>query len=715
MKARNSMYLGVAAVAIALAVGVAPTPVMAQQAATVSIGATDIGGVVSGPKGPEAGVWVIAETTDLPTKMNKTVVTDDQGRYLIPDLPKANYVVWARGYGLVDSAKTTSEPGKIVNITAVPAPNEAAAAEYYPAIYWFSMLKIPGKEMFPGTGPNGNGMATTMKSQLQWTDQIKTNGCFACHAVGTKATRTIPEALGTFKNSVEAWERRIQSGQAMIGMAAAIGRQDPKISIANFADWTDRIKAGELPFAKPERPQGLERNVVITQWDWGDAKSYMHDQVSTDKRKPTINAYGKHFGATEESTDWFPVFDPATNQPSKVNMPVRDSGMESTKNNTMAPSAYWGEEAIWDSKTSVHSLIMDEKTQVWFTSRVGKPENPAFCQAGSDHPSAKAFPLKESTRHLAVYDPKTNTTKLIRTCYNTHHVVLAEDADNTVWISQGGPQQGVMGWLNRRIWEETGDEAKAQGWAPIIIDTNGNGKADEYVQPNQAVDPAKDKRLNAGLYGVGVNPSDGTVWGAVLGYPGYVLRYDPQTKLSEVYEPPFPGFGPRGFDIDRNGIAYVPLSSGHLGAFDRRKCKGPLNGPQAAEGKLCPEGWTLTPFPGPQFKNVAESGSAEASYYTWVDQQNTLGLGNNVPLATGNANESLMALVDGKWVNMRMPYPLGFFAKWIDGRIDDPNAGWKGRGLWTTDGNRTPFHRETGKGTTPKITKFQMRPDPLAN
>jgi len=715
MKIRKSLHLGVAAVAIALAFGVAPTTVVAQQAAAVTVGANDIGGVVRGPNGPEAGVWVIAETTDLPTKMNKTVVTDDQGRYLIPDLPKANYVVWARGYGLVDSAKTTSEPGKTVNITAVPAPNDAAAAEYYPAIYWFSMLKIPGKEMFPGTGPNGNGMATTMKSQLQWTDQIKTNGCFACHALGTKATRTIPEALGTFKNSVEAWERRIQSGQAMIGMAAAIGRQDPKISIANFADWTDRIKAGELPFAKPERPQGLERNVVVTQWDWGDAKSYMHDQVSTDKRKPTVNAYGKHFGATEESTDWFPVFDPTTNQPSKVNMPVRDSGMESTKNNTMAPSAYWGEEAIWDSKTSVHSLIMDEKTQVWFTSRVGKPENPAFCQAGSDHPSAKAFPLKESTRHLAVYDPKTNTTKLIRTCYNTHHVVLAEDADNTVWISQGGPQQGVMGWLNRRIWEETGDEAKAQGWAPIIIDTNGNGKADDYVQPNQAVDPAKDKRLNAGLYGVGVNPSDGTVWGAVLGYPGYVLRYDPQTKLSEVYEPPFPGFGPRGFDIDRNGIAYVPLSSGHLGAFDRRKCKGPLNGPQAAEGKLCPEGWTLTPFPGPQFKNVAESGSAEASYYTWVDQQNTLGLGNNVPLSTGNANESLMALVDGKWVNMRIPYPLGFFAKWIDGRIDDPNAGWKGRGLWTTDGNRTPFHRETGKGTTPKISKFQIRPDPLAN
>ena len=241
---------------------------------------------------------------------------------------------------------------------------------------------------------------------------------------------------------------------------------------------------------------------------------------------------------------------------------------------------------------------MDERGDVWFTSKVGPPENPAFCQDGSLNQYAKAFPLKTSNRGLAVYDPKTNTTKLIRTCFNTHHVVLAEDADNTVWVSAGGPQQGAIGWVDRKIWEETGDEAKAQGWAPIVIDTNGNGKVDDYVQPNQPIDPTKDKRLNAGIYGVGVNPADGTVWGSVLGFPGSVLRFDPKTKLSEVYEVPAPGFGPRGFDIDRNGVAYIPLSSGHLGAFDRRKCKGPLNGPEAAEGKLCPEGWTLTPFPG---------------------------------------------------------------------------------------------------------------------
>jgi len=717
MKTRQVLYLGVAAVAIALAFGVASTPASAQQsAATVSIGATDIGGVVAGPNGPEAGVWVIAETTDLPTRMIKSVVTDDQGRYVLPELPQAKYVVWARGYGLVDSAKTTSEPGKIVNITAIPAPNAEAAAQYYPAIYWFSMLHIPDKSQFPGTGtgPNGNGMPTFMKSQLQWTDQVKTNGCYACHQLGNKATRTIPQALGTFKNSVEAWERRVQSGQAMIQMAAALGRQEPKIAIQNLANWTDRIAGGELPFAKPERPQGVERNVVITQWDWADPKAYLHDQVSTDKRKPTVNAFGKHYGATEESREYFPVFDPQTNTSTTVNMPLRDPNIESTKELTMAPSPYYGDEATWDSRTTTHSLIMDEKGDVWFTSRVSGPNNPAFCQDGSN-PSSKAFPLKTANRGLAVYDPKTNTTKLIRTCYNTHHVVFAEDADNTAWTSAGGPQQGVIGWLNRKVWEDTGDEAKAQGWAPVVIDTNGNGKLDDYVEPNRPVDATKDKRVAAGLYGVGVNPADGTVWGAVLGYPGYVLRFDPKTKLSELYEVPFPGFGPRGYDVDRNGISYVPLSSGHLGAFDRRKCKGPLNGPQAAEGRLCPEGWTLTPFPGPQFRDVAESGSAEASYYTWVDQHNTSGLGENVPMATGNANESLMALVDGKWVNMRVPYPLGFFAKWIDGRIDDPNAGWKGRALWSTYGNRTPFHLETGKGTEPKIVKFQIRPDPLAH
>ena len=598
------------------------------------------------------------------------------------------------------------------------APSAAAAAEYYPAIYWYAMLKVPEKGEFPGTGTKGNGIPETLKSQAQWLDIVKTNGCYTCHQLGNKATRTIPKEFGHFKTSTEAWERRIQSGQAMTQMVNAIGRLDTQRALKLFADWTDRIAAGELPASMPMRPQGVERNVVITLWDWAGPKDYLHDEISTDKRNPTVNANGMIFGATEESTDLFPVLDPVNHKATQVKMPVRDPKTPSSKDHPLAPSPYWGDEVIWDSQTSMHNPMFDEKGRVWFTSRVRSPDNPAFCKKGSEHPSAKIFPLERSNRQLSMYDPETGKITLINTCFQTHHLVFAEDANNTLWTSAGGPQSGVIGWLNRKMFEETGDEEKSQGWTALILDTNANGKRDAYVEPNEPVDPAKDKRINAAIYSVGVNPVDSSIWGTSLGFPGYVVRLDPgtnpsETALAEVFEPPLPGYGPRGGDIDRNGVFWASLSSGHLASFDRRKCKGPLNGPNAT-GKHCPEGWTLYPFPGPQMDGVTESGSAEASYYTWVDQFDTFGLGKNVPIATGNANEALLALVDGKFVTLRVPYPMGFYPKWMDGRIDDANAGWKGKALWATYSTRTPFHIEGGKGTTSKVVKLQLRPDPLA-
>jgi len=710
----------VAAVGIAVLLAASQARLSAQPTTdpAIRIGAGDLGGVVASANGPEAGVWVIAETTDLPTKFAKIVVTDDRGRYVIPDLPRANYNVWVRGYGLVDSPKVQIAPGKVLGLKAVVAPNAAAAAEYYPAIYWYSMLKVPEKSEFPGTGPDGNGMPVALKSQAQWLDVVKTNGCYTCHQLGNKATRTIPKELGEFKSSTEAWQRRIQSGQAMIQMTTNIGRLDAPRALKWFAEWTDRIAAGELPSSQPSRPQGVERNVVITLWDWAGPKDYLHDEISTDKRNPRVNANGPIFGTTEESRDLFPVLDPVNHKATQVKMPVRDPNTPSSKQNPMTPSPYWGAEPIWDSQTSMHNPMLDERGRVWFTSRVRPPANPDFCKKGSDHPSAKLTPIESSNRHLSVYDPRTGTITLISTCFPTHHLVFAEDGDNTLWTSAGGPQSGVIGWLNRKMFEATGDEVKSQGWTALVLDTNGNGKRDDYVEPNEPVDPTRDKRIAAAFYGIGVNPADGTVWGTVLGFPGYVIRLvpgpnPPATALAEVFEPPFPGYGPRGMDIDRSGVVWTPLSSGHLASFDRRRCKGPLNGPKAT-GKHCPEGWTLYPFPGPQLQNVTDPGSAEASYYTWVDQFDTLGLGKDVPLATGNANESLIALVGGKFVNLRVPYPMGFYAKWMDGRVDDPNAGWKGKGLWSTYATRTPFHIEGGKGTTSKVVKFQLRPDPLA-
>src|SRR5262249_31940570 len=144
---KRALYCGVAAIAVAALLATTPASLRAQ---TVSIDGNDIGGVVKGPNGPEAGVWVIAETRDLGTRYAKMVVTDDPGRYVVPDLRPAKYKVWVRGYGLVDSAKVDAEPGKQLDLTAVPAPNAAAAAQYYPAIYWYAMLKIPAADQFGG-------------------------------------------------------------------------------------------------------------------------------------------------------------------------------------------------------------------------------------------------------------------------------------------------------------------------------------------------------------------------------------------------------------------------------------------------------------------------------------------------------------------------------------------------------------------------------------
>ena len=297
---RRALYCSVAAIAVAVFLAAAPTRSSAQ-----SIDAKDIGGVVKGPHGPEAGVWVIAETHDLGTRYAKMVVTDDQGRYVVPDLPKAKYQVWVRGYGLVDSDKVDAVPGKRLNLTAVPAPNDAAAAQYYPAIYWFSMLKIPDADQF-----GGKSDIPEKVTQTQWLTTIKNQACVGCHQLGSIGTRTIPTAFGTFKSGEDAWARRIQSGQASPLMITPIAGQLNSVPLKYFGDWTDRIAKGELPATKPERPQGIERNIVVTIWDWGNEKQYLHDLISSDKRNPTVNANGLLYGSTEYASDHLPVLDP---------------------------------------------------------------------------------------------------------------------------------------------------------------------------------------------------------------------------------------------------------------------------------------------------------------------------------------------------------------------------------------------------------------------
>jgi len=714
------------ALAIAfLGLVVASSPPVAQESG-IKIGPSDVGGRVTGAGGPEAGVWVIAETTDLPTKFAKIVVTDEAGRFVIPELPTANYKIWVRGYGLVDSDKQDARPGKLIDLVAKAAPSAAAAAELYPGMYWYSMLKIPGASEFPGSDNSSSGIPAGMRTQSDWIDTVK-NSCQSCHALGSKNIRSPHKELGSFTNSADLWARRLQSGQAMTGMALAITRLGPDRGYRMFADWTDRIAAGELPFDKPERPKGVERNVVISLWDWGAPKMYLHDAISTDKRNPSVNANGPIYGSPEESSDFVPVLDPVHNTTKLIKHPYKDPATPSTHDDPLGASVFWGDEPIWDSHTSIHNPMMDEKGRVWFTARIRPVANPAYCKPGSDLASASVTPLAESARQLSVYDPKSDKWSLIDTCFTTQHLSFGRDANNTLWLSAGQPYSGVVGWLDTKQFDATGDDVKSQGWAPIVTNVTGSGKRESFVAPDQPTDPNKDKWVKAAFYGVMPSPKGDVIWGQSMGpgfsripQPSLLIRFIPgsdptKTGVSEIFQPPEGAFGTRGVDVDLNGVAWTVLSSGHLASFDRSKCKSPLSGPDAATGKQCAEGWTLYRFPGPQFKGVAETGSANHAYYVWVDLYNTLGLGANVPIASTNGGESLLALVNGEFVNLRIPYPMGFFSKNVDGRIDDPNAGWKGRGIWTTSGTRANFHSEGGKGVLPKVFKVQMRPDPLAN
>jgi hypothetical protein len=372
--------------------------------------------------------------------------------------------------------------------------------------------------------------------------------------------------------------------------------------------------------------------------------------------------------------------------------------------------------------------MMDGKGRVWLTSKIRLNDNPAWCKSGSDHPSAKYFPIEQSSRQLSYYNANARKFGLVDTCYATHHLQFAEDANDTLWLS--GDTE-VVGWVNTKRYDRAGDERASQGWCPTVLDTNGDGKITRpWNEPDKPIDPARDTRISGFAYGIIPHLKDGSVWIARREpVPGRLVRLEmgnnpPETCKAEVYEPPFEnpkvdprlwGYGGRGVDVDRNGLIWTALGgSGHLASFDRRKCKV-LNGPTAT-GQQCPEGWTLYQSPGPKMKGVTGSANADFHYYNWVDQFNTLGLGENIPMAAGTGSDSLVALIPQtrEWVIMRVPYPLGFYARGLNGRIDDPKAGWKGRGVWASYDSLAIWHTEGGKGTTSAIIRFQMRPDPLA-
>jgi hypothetical protein len=247
----------------------------------------------------------------------------------------------------------------------------------------------------------------------------------------------------------------------------------------------------------------------------------------------------------------------------------------------------------------------------------------------------------------------------------------------------------------------------------------GRGAQGARGQAAAPFDSKLDTMVSFNLYSVIPSPVDTAVWGVSEQFPGYLVRMErgdnaPMTCKALVFKVPEPGFDPRGVDIDSNGVVWTALAaSSHLASFDFRKCKD-VSGPAKTDGSQCREGWTLYETDGPKLRGTDVP--SDFHYYNWVDQHDIAGFGPNTPFATGSNSDALLALntQTKEWIKLRVPYPLGFYSRGMDGRIDDPNGGWKGRGLWANYGTHFVWHIEGGKGTKGKIVHFQIRPDPLA-
>lgn len=736
---------------LCLIAGFAAHPTRAQQSAAPS---GYITGTVQGEKGPEAGVWVIAETKDLPTNFIKIVVTNDQGRFLVPELPAATYKVWVRGYGLVDSTPVMMKPSSnAVTLKAITEKTPQEAAKVYPANYWLSMLAPPPKDEFPGTGPKGNGLGVTMTDQDHWIYQLK-SGCNFCHQLGNAETRDLSHVFAAkpeLKTPEEAWEWRLGTGVRGNNMYGVLTTQGKEPSVKAYADWTTRISKGEVPPAPP-RPKGIERNVVATLWDVGDDHSFMHDEISTDKQHPTVNGYGRVY-AVNAGHGQLVVMDPRENSTFALEIPTREdrSKVPSRFPPPNRPSLHWGNEHLWANPpydpADPHNPMIDSKGRVWMTSKIRSNKDPEWCSDPSNK-FAEWFPLRNSGRQASYWDPKTRQFTLIDTCFSTHHLQFDNDSDETLYFNElTGP---IFGWIDTKVYDQTHDEQKAAGWCGQVLDTNGDGKITRpwnVVRPGRGgedaalyasdtggigagtfararggetpFDPKLDTLVSYSMYSVIPSPVDDSVWGVSETYPGFLIRLQrgnnpPESCKTQIFKVPSPGLDPRGVDIDTNGVVWTALAaSSHLASFDVRKCKD-LNGPAKLDGSQCKEGWTLYETDGPKLKGTDRP--ADFHYYNWVDRFNTSGLGANTPLVTGSNSDALIALnpQTKQWTYLRVPYPLGFYMRGMDGRIDDPNAGWKGRALWANYGTHFVWHIEGGKGTKGKMVKIQIRPDPLA-
>lgn len=697
-RSRATGWLSLATVALTLAVGDAREARQRGRsdrtaaAARVAIDADDIGGTVMSDEGPEGGVWVIAESTALPTRFVRIVVTDDSGRYVVPDLPPGPYELFVRGYGLVNTARVPARPGRHVDFTVETALTEREAAVIYPAAWWLTVMRVPP------TGPiHPEELTRTVKT------------CTGCHQMGNPATRELPASFGHPASHLDAWDERLKRGLAADLMTAQFARLRRQRTM--FSEWSERVVAGSFPVNAPSRPSGVERNFVITLWDWGGPTTFVPQAAASDTRDPRVRPRGANsrvYGPAQ-SHDSLLWIDPAAHTAGEIPVPTRAPRVTPTS------VPHVGSNAAWVGSAEPASIALDSSGRLWIASRHrATDEVPAFCRAGSTNPFAARHPLDGGSRQATVYDPATKRFVDVDTCFTAGASVFG--TDERLYFAA----ERTIGWIDTQTItprSALADHGAVQGWCALPEDRSGR-PAFMCRQPAAA--------------------PDGSIWCASGGeQEDRVARIEiganpPSTCRAEIFRMPRwrDADGARGIDIDGSGVAWInAVATDHIASFDRRACRT-LDDPRGT-GEHCPEGWRFYNVPGQRFTNASPVAAADTVlrggriarttdllHRMIVDRWDVLGLneGRDVPMAPASNSDAVVALLpqSGRFVTLRVPYPMGYYGRSLHPRIDDARQGWKGRGLWSNFASQAPWHIEGGPGTKGKLVKFQARPDPLA-
>ena len=476
--------------------------------------------------------------------------------------------------------------------------------------------KIPGADQF-----GGKSDIPAKVRQFDWLNLMKNNGCVGCHQLGQAATRTIPKAFGDFKTGEDAWIRRTQSGQAGELMVNILAGQLGGAPYKYFGDWTDRIAKGELPFAKPNRPSGVERNVVVTTWDWSDEKHYLHDLAVSDKRNPTVNGYGPVFGQPEYSTDRIPILNPVANSVEIFKAPVRDVNMPESLGpghaamlKPLQPSAYWGDEQIWDTRINNHNSMIDGKGRMWLAAAVRGVRQSGVLPEGLRPSRGQGVPARGKPspargarsqddeihlrRHL-LHDPPPE----LRQGRQRHAVDLERRRHRGGRLVQ---HQAVR--RDRRCGEGAGLDAahprhQRQRQARRLCRAQPAGRSHQGQAHRPGVlcgDGEPGRRLGVG--NLAFEP--GLDRAASSPAPIRSTRRSPKSTISRCR-----ASARAAATSTARAWCGCRSPAATSAASTARKCKGPLNGPNAT-GNHCPEGWSFYQYPGPGFDGIGEN-SAE--------------------------------------------------------------------------------------------------------